>query len=37
MQHGANFNAFTSTLKSDAEQDTKRIESTYEDFKRYYE
>ena len=37
MQHGANFNAFTSMLKSDAEKYTKRIESTYEDFKRYYE
>ena len=37
MQHGANFNAFTSMLKSDAENYTKRIESTYEDFKRYYE
>lgn len=37
MQHGANFNAFTSMVKSDAEKYTKRIESTYEDFKRYYE
>ena len=37
MQHGANFNAFTSMLKSDAEKYTQRIESTYEDFKRYYE
>ena len=37
MQHGANFNAFTSMLKSDAEKYTKRIETTYEDFKRYYE
>ena len=37
MQHGANFNTFTSMLKSDAEKYTKRIESTYEDFKRYYE
>ncbi len=37
MQHGANFNAFTSMLKSDTEKYTKRIETTYEDFKRYYE
>ena len=37
MQHGANFNAFTSMVKSDAEKYTKRIESTYEDFKRCYE
>ena len=37
MQHDANFNAFTSMLKSDAEKYTQRIESTYEDFKRYYE
>ena len=37
MQHGANFKAFTSMVKSDAEKYTKRIESTYEDFKRYNE
>lgn len=37
MQNGANFNAFISMLRSDAEKYTKRIEATYEDFKRYYE
>lgn len=37
MQHGANFNVFTSMLKSDAEKYTKRIETTYKDFKQYYE
>ena len=37
MQHGENINAFTPMLKSDAEKYTQRIESTYEDFKRYYE
>ena len=37
MQHGANFNVFTSMVKSDAEKYAKRIESTYEDFRRYYE
>ena len=37
MQNGTNFNAFISMLRSDAEKYTKRIEATYEDFKRYYE
>lgn len=37
MQHGANFNVFTSMLKGDAEKYTKRIVTTYKDFKQYYE
>lgn len=37
MQHEANLNACISILRNDAEKYTQRIESTYEDFKRYYE
>jgi len=36
-QHSADFNSFTTMVKSDTEKYTKRIESTYEDFKRYYQ
>ena len=36
-QHSGNFNAFTTTVKSDVEKYAQRIESTYKDFKRYYE
>lgn len=37
MQHGEKYNAFTTMVKTDAEKYAQRIESTYEDFKRYYE
>lgn len=36
FQNGTDFNSFISMVKTDAEKYTKRIESTYEDFKRYF-
>lgn len=36
FQNGTDFNSFTSMVKTDAEKYTKRIESTYEDFKKYF-
>lgn len=36
LENGTDFNSFISMVKTDAEKYTKRIESTYEDFKRYF-
>ena len=36
-QHSAEYNSFSSMIKTDAERYTKLIEITYEDFKKYYE